>query len=81
MRDPRIDPEIGDEICRPFKTALSGLILRRVTRAHGGFVFFVSDNGYYTDSVKCSIKVWRRWAIKAEVIEEECATRSPRDAK
>ena len=45
-RDPRVDPHPGDTISRDNKNALYGIILRDVTRAHGGLlVFFNQDNG------------------------------------
>jgi hypothetical protein len=67
MRDPRIDPAPDDGISRGFKTATHGVILREVTRAHGGFVFFRRDNGYESKNQIVSISQWRKWARKATV--------------
>jgi hypothetical protein len=68
-RDPRIDPKPGDGIARDFKTARDGTILREVTRAHGGFVFFRRDNGYVVRNEIITIREWREWARKASVFE------------
>ncbi len=68
-RDPRMDPEVGDSIAREFKTAVGGCIIREVTRAHGGFVFFQRDNGHVAKSQIVSIGQWRKWARTAEVLE------------
>jgi hypothetical protein len=67
MRDPRIDPVPGDSISRDFPTAAGGTIIRDVTRAHGGFVFFRRDNGYQAKHQIVSLTKWRAWAAKAEV--------------
>lgn len=68
-RDPRINPLPGDEIGRNIKTSLGGFIFRKVTRSHGGFVFFAQDNGYRTKHRRVNLKAWQQWAIKAEIIE------------
>jgi hypothetical protein len=67
MRDPRIDPAPDDGISRGFKTATHGVILREVTRAHGGFVFFRRDNGYVAKHQIVALSKWRQWARKATV--------------
>lgn len=48
-RDPRVDPHIGDEIGSefPMPLAVYGYVFREVTRAHGGFVFYLHGNGHY----------------------------------
>jgi hypothetical protein len=68
-RDPRIDPQPGDSISRNFATAIGGVIIRDVTRAHGGAVFFRRDNGYIAKHQIVSLDEWRRWAAKAEVVD------------
>ena len=67
-RDPRFTPLVGDEIARQFITALGGCIIRKVTRAHGGFVFFDRDNGYRVTRKIVTLDKWRRWAKSAEVL-------------
>lgn len=67
-RDPRINPAVGDEIAREFKTARQGIILREVTRAHGGFVFFHRDNGYVSKPQIVPLEKWRKWAKNTEVV-------------
>ena len=67
-RDPRITPKPGDIISRDFATAKGGCIIREVTRAHGGFVFFKRDNGWTTQNCIVSLEKWQRWAKTAEVI-------------
>jgi hypothetical protein len=69
LRDPRIDPKPGDAIARNNPNALQGMILRDVTRAHGGFVFFGQDNGYISKPRITSLVEWRAWAKKAEVCD------------
>ena len=68
-RDPREDPKPGDTISRDIASALQGTILRDVTRAHGGFVFFKQDNGSTARGRIVSLTEWRKWAEKAEVCE------------
>jgi len=70
-RDPRSTPHIGDEIGREFpgSRTVNGYVFRKVTRAHGGFVFYVHDNGHYTKPRIATIQDWQRWAKTAEVIE------------
>lgn len=66
--DPRVYPKPGDEIAREFATAACGCILRKVTRAHGGFVFYERDNGYKLSRKFESLGKWRKWASKATVV-------------
>lgn len=68
-RDPRVDPKPGDTISRNIHGALDGIILRDVTRAHGGFVFFKQDNGAAARNRIVSLLEWRKWAKKAEVCD------------
>lgn len=67
MHDPRINPRPGDTTSRNIKTALEGIILRDVTRAHGGFVFFRQDNGSVAKSKIVTLTEWRRWNKTAEI--------------
>lgn len=75
-RDPRHDPEPGDGVSRNFKRAINGIILRDVSRAHGGFVFFTQDNGYRAKRRIVSLAQWRKWARLGEVYGK--AEKSPR---
>lgn len=68
-RDPRIEPIPGDAICRLFKRAKGGSIIREVERAHGGFVGFYYDNGYVEKWRIVSLRKWQRWAKSAEILE------------
>jgi hypothetical protein len=68
-RDPRIAPRVGDEIARNFTTAKQGIILRKVTRAHGGFVFFMRDNDYVAKPKIASLTQWQQWARNAEIVQ------------
>jgi hypothetical protein len=68
LRDPRISPITGDVISRDFMTAKGGCIIRGVTRAHGGFVFFCRDNGYAVKNQIVSLEQWCKWARKAELL-------------
>lgn len=67
-RDPRVDPQPGDTISKDVPRALHGIILRDVTRAHGGFVFFKQDNGFKAIPMLVVLADWVRWAANAEVI-------------
>lgn len=65
-RDPRVDPRPGDSIFRKIPQAIDGGIIRDVTRAHGGFVFFTQDNGRTAKRKIVSLIQWRKWAAKAK---------------
>ena len=71
IRDPRIEPSVGDEIGREFPNslALNGYVFRKVTRSHRGFVFFIHDNGHRTKPRIVTLTDWIRWAKCSEIIE------------